>query len=421
MPFTRWPKLFRSHRDARVFFISISLVVIFFLAFISFTRYQTVNELLIRTMQHEAESYASLIILTRHWSASYGGVYVMKQPGDSSNPYLEQMGIKADIRTTDGRTLTLKSPAVMIHEISELASGGEVARFHMVSMKPVNPVNQPDAFEKDALEKFERNSPPLWAIDQSAKKPVFRFVQPVKVERSCLACHERQGYREGDIRGAVSIMTPAAELLRLMRQNARQKVIDFLAASGLLLAILYFLTWKLFVRLDEVQRRLKHIAITDELTGLRNRRYIMEQLEKEYQRAVRSGTPLSLMILDIDHFKVINDQHGHLFGDEVLKAVAHVMEQTLRAYDLLGRIGGEEFLIASPGSSLDDAASLAERIREKIKLLRFDAQPHEISVTISAGVTSLGEQDGRMNSLLIRADEALYLAKKRGRDRVVMT
>jgi diguanylate cyclase (GGDEF)-like protein len=188
---------------------------------------------------------------------------------------------------------------------------------------------------------------------------------------------------------------------------------------GLLLCILYFMTWKLVVRLDEVQKRLKHIAVTDELTGLKNRRYIVEQLDKEYQRAVRSGEPLSLIILDIDHFKRVNDTYGHAVGDAVLKAVAVEMQASLRTYDLLGRIGGEEFLIASPGSVLDEAAGLAERILEKIRTTAVSGS-QKMAVTMSAGVTSLGDQDAKADALLARADAALYMAKQAGRDRVIV-
>lgn len=420
MPLTRWPKLFRSYKDARVFFVSISLVATIFLAVISFSRYRMVNELLVQTMKHEAESYANLIVTTRHWNASYGGVYVLKKPGDRENPYLKQMGIDPDIRTADGRILTLKNPAIMTREISKLTTHDKLVNFHMISLKPLNPENSPNAFERNALERLEKGERHVWDIDRSAQEPVFRFVSPLTVKQPCLACHARQGYREGDIRGGVSILVPAAEMILRMSQNARQKAMDFLVSAGLLLAIIYSLTWKLFVRLDEVQRRLRRIAITDDLTGLRNRRHIMEQLENEYQRALRSGSPLSLMIIDIDNFKKINDQYGHLVGDEVLKAVADEMNQSLRTYDLLGRIGGEEFLIASPGSALEDAATLAERIRKKIKARKMGSKQNEIYITISAGVTSLDPQDAQVNVLLVRADEALYQAKRNGRDQIVI-
>jgi diguanylate cyclase (GGDEF)-like protein len=142
-------------------------------------------------------------------------------------------------------------------------------------------------------------------------------------------------------------------------------------------------------------------------------------MNKEYQRVVRTGGTLSLILLDIDNFKEVNDSFGHAFGDKVLRAVAQEMQGGLRSYDLLGRIGGEEFLIASPGSTLDDAAGLAERIRQMIKGRKISDRTREITVTVSAGVTSLSEQDATAEAILQRADEALYLAKQQGRDRVV--
>ena len=414
-----WPKPFRYFRDVRTFLLSISVAVAVILSVIFIIRYRAVNDLLVQSVKEQAESYANLIIVTRHWNAQYGGVYVEKKPGVESNRYLKDLGILPDLRTTDGRVLTLRNPAIMTREISDLAALSNIVRFHMISLHPLNPENTPDPFEREALERFERGEGNVWRIEPDEREPLFRYVIPLKVERSCLPCHARQGYREGDIRGGVSVSVPADPLLAQMRTNRRHVAADFAITVTVLLSILFFLTWTLAVRLDGAQKKLKLIAMTDELTGLRNRRYIMDHLEKEYQRAVRTGAPLSLILLDIDHFKKVNDNFGHAFGDIVLKAVAREMEGSLRSYDLLGRIGGEEFLIASLGSTLDDATALAERIRERIKARKIANRTYEIHVTISAGATSLSEQDAKADTLLGRADEALYLAKQQGRDRVV--
>jgi diguanylate cyclase (GGDEF)-like protein len=419
MTLTTWPKPFQYFKDVRIFLITVSVVVTLFMTATYLLRYLTVNDLLIETVRHEATSYAQLIVLTRHWNARYGGVFVEKKPGVESNPYLKALGVDPDVRTTDGRVLTLRNPAIMTREISEMARKENTVGFHMISSKALNPENQPDAFERNALDRFEQGEREHWQIDRSSGKPVFRYVLPLIVEEACLSCHRQQGYNQGDIRGGVSVIIPAEGLVAQMRTNRNQIVIDIIVTVGILLAIIYFLAWKLVGRLDETQKRLKHIAVTDELTGLKNRRHIMEQMNKEYQRAVRTGGTLSLIILDIDYFKKVNDSLGHAFGDRVLRAVAQEMQGGLRSYDLLGRIGGEEFLIASPGSTLDDAAGLAERIRQKIKIRKISHKTHEITVTVSAGVTSLGEQDATADAILQRADEALYLAKQQGRDRVV--
>lgn len=414
-----WPKPFQYFKDVRTFLITISVVVTVGVSITYLFRYQTVNDLLIQTLRHEAESFAQLIVLTRHWNAAYGGVYVEKKPGVESNPYLKELGVNPDIRTTDGRILTLRNPAIMTREISELAGRDNLVVFHMISLKTLNPENQPDDFEKRSLERFEKGERQIWQLDRTGERPIFRYILPLAIDRPCLSCHSRQGYKIGDIRGGISISVPAAELVAQMKTNRNQIVIDVIVTIGILLAIIYFLAWKLVGRLDETQKRLKHIAVTDELTGLKNRRYIMEELDKEYQRAARTGGTLSLILFDIDHFKRVNDNFGHAFGDTVLKAVAQEMQASLRTYDLLGRIGGEEFLIASPGSTLDEAVRLAERIRETIKGRKISNVTDTMTVTVSAGITSLSEQDAKADILLARADEALYLAKQQGRDRVV--
>ena len=415
----KWPKPFQYFKDIRTFLITVSLVITIFITAIYVLRYLTVNELLIDTVRHEATSYAQLIALTRHWNAQYGGVYVEKKPGVESNPYLKELGVNPDVRTTDGRVLTLRNPAIMTREISELARQGNTVGFHMISLKNLNPANEPDDFERKALERFEQGEREHWQLHRNSGKSVFRYVLPLIVDETCLSCHRQQGYKLGDIRGGISVRIPAEGLVAQMKTNRHQIIIDVVVTIGILLAMLSFLAWRFVGRLDETQKRLRHIAMTDELTGLKNRRHIMEQMNKEYQRAVRTGGTLSLILLDIDNFKKVNDSFGHAFGDRVLRAVAQEMLGGLRSYDLLGRIGGEEFLIASPGSTLDDAAGLAERIRQKIKSRKIPDRTQEITVTVSAGVTSLSEQDATADAILQRADDALYLAKQQGRDRVV--
>jgi diguanylate cyclase (GGDEF)-like protein len=175
---------------------------------------------------------------------------------------------------------------------------------------------------------------------------------------------------------------------------------------------------KLVKKLSEAQMHLKQISITDELTGLRNRRYIFERLDEEFERARRSGHPLSLIMLDIDHFKRINDTYGHLFGDLVLQATAARIKLSLRKHDLVGRIGGEEFLVICPDSSNADTLVVAERIRAVVNDAVISNEVHEIQVALSAGVTDLKDADRSFEKLFSRADSALYLAKEQGRNRV---
>ena len=164
---------------------------------------------------------------------------------------------------------------------------------------------------------------------------------------------------------------------------------------------------------------MKKLASTDELTGLRNRRHTMRRLEEEYDRAVRLGEPLCLIILDVDRFKGINDRYGHPFGDVVLKSVAARLLETSRSYDVVGRIGGEEFLVITPGAALKEAMAHAERLLATIRGAVVGDGEREIFVTLSAGVTDFREGDSTAVALLKRADRALYRAKQEGRDRAI--
>jgi diguanylate cyclase (GGDEF)-like protein len=174
--------------------------------------------------------------------------------------------------------------------------------------------------------------------------------------------------------------------------------------------------------LKQSNEMLKQLSNTDPLTQLYNRRYMMGMLEKERQRAVRKGTRLSLVILDIDHFKQVNDRYGHLQGDQVLVAVAKLAAISMRAYDITARYGGEEFVVVMPETAHADALTVAERLRLRIQAHAFTGPLKGLKTTVSIGVATFGEDATAISTIedLIReADEALYRAKAGGRNRVV--
>jgi diguanylate cyclase (GGDEF)-like protein/PAS domain S-box-containing protein len=169
----------------------------------------------------------------------------------------------------------------------------------------------------------------------------------------------------------------------------------------------------------ETAERLYRLATTDELTGLYNRRHFMELLGDALRRAQRYRHPLSLVMLDIDHFKNVNDAYGHAAGDAVLRDIAAGLRGAIRGTDILGRLGGEEFAVALPDSDLAAARILAERLRETVKESPFPIGAAMVRVTVSIGGTCLRATHDTVDDLLQRADEALYRAKTAGRDRVV--
>ena len=171
---------------------------------------------------------------------------------------------------------------------------------------------------------------------------------------------------------------------------------------------------------SQYHEEIYRMTIIDGLTQVHVKRYLLEQLDKELMRARRHARDLSFLMLDIDHFKKINDRHGHLAGDYVLKEVARLLSQRIRRDETLARYGGEEFAIVLPETTLEGARALAEGLRERVEQSRFAFQGEIIRVTISIGGAMVDESDRTSLDLIQRADDKLYEAKRAGRDRVLV-
>ncbi len=161
------------------------------------------------------------------------------------------------------------------------------------------------------------------------------------------------------------------------------------------------------------------MTIIDGLTQAHVKRYLLEALEKEIIRARRHARDLSLIMFDIDHFKKINDVHGHLAGDFVLKELARIVQGRIRRDEVFARYGGEEFAIVLPETNLEGARALAEGLREKLESSKFTFQNEVIHVTVSIGVATLTDHDRTSLDLIKRSDQKLYEAKRSGRNRVI--
>ena len=173
-------------------------------------------------------------------------------------------------------------------------------------------------------------------------------------------------------------------------------------------------------RYKKMERQLANMALFDSLTGALSRAAYLQHAEKEFKRSKRYNRPLSTIMIDIDHFKKINDQYGHAAGDHVLQIFVEAIEEEIRGPDAIGRIGGEEFALLMPDTPLKSAAHLAERVRQRITKYPYIAGKMLIEVTASLGVAVMEEEDANYKAMLQRADEALYTAKHSGRNRVTM-
>ncbi|MEW6526748.1 MAG: diguanylate cyclase [Spirochaetota bacterium] len=168
--------------------------------------------------------------------------------------------------------------------------------------------------------------------------------------------------------------------------------------------------------------KLQKLAITDELTGIYNRRKFNEVALREFNRAKRNKNPLSIIIMDIDYFKIVNDTYGHAIGDDVLKTIAKSIAESLRSLDIFARYGGEEFIICLPETSIIAAQNVAERIRSCINDLTFhDKQNNQFKISLSLGVSQIKEYSQTIEDIIRDADKALYEAKSQGRNKVVVS
>jgi diguanylate cyclase (GGDEF)-like protein len=173
------------------------------------------------------------------------------------------------------------------------------------------------------------------------------------------------------------------------------------------------------LELQRAHKDLEVLASTDVLTGAANRREFTARATVEIARARRRGAPISFLALDLDHFKQINDRHGHQAGDEVLKAFVAIAGKALRTSDLIGRMGGEEFAVMLPDTARADAAALAERLRQVIEQASVDTGETRLHVTASLGVAQLGIDGDDFEGVLDAADTRMYQAKYAGRNKVV--
>ena len=171
---------------------------------------------------------------------------------------------------------------------------------------------------------------------------------------------------------------------------------------------------------ERADERNRGLAMRDELTGLINRRFLLEALAQQIAMSKRHGQPLALLMIDIDFFKLVNDNHGHLSGDKVLKGVAQAIAARTRAQDLPGRLGGEEFLVILPNTTAQGAVQLAEILRQGVGSTEFQSVTDKpIAITISIGVCEQGQmRKAQCDDMINAADQALYLAKQNGRNRV---
>ena len=377
------------------------------------------NALIKGQLLRQGQAFFEEVVITREWAAMHGGVYVKLTPDTSVNPYLQKIpDLKVLIRDEEGVVYTLKNPALITRELSEIAATKGLFKFRITSQNPLNPANSPESFEQTALNSFTAGAKEYQAFEKSGNTVYFRYMAPLITKKSCLKCHAHQGYREGDIRGGISVSIPATTVLQQIKENRYYIILTALGIIGLIFAIIRYVSKVFIGDLNRAEQQLREMATRDFLTNLLNRREAYTKTLKEIARAGRTGRPLSFILIDVDYFKQLNDTHGHNAGDMVLTQLAGTLLSALRDYDIVCRYGGEEFLVVSPETDLDQAGRLAERLRETVEAASFTTDSINLQVTVSIGVAQYQDSDS-FESVVGRADTALYRAKQTGRNRVL--
>ena len=411
-------------RIRRVLLFGATMVAVALVATFVFAQLRN-ESVLRRQLLEQGRAFTKEIVATRQFVAYHGGVYVPETAETTLNPYLAGIpGLKTRVRGDDGLTYVLQNPALVTRRVSEelkTLPGTEV-NFHLSSDRPLNPANAADAFEREALKRFEAD-PALreYSTYESTHGTTwFRYASPLHVEKPCLTCHAAQGYMVGDIRGVIDVNIDAGPLLRDIAAGRAFTILWLLGALATLLVVLYFIVTRLLRSLLRAEARLRDLATLDPLTGLENRRIAMRRLSDEVGRSDRLAEELACVMFDLDHFKEVNDARGHAVGDAVLVATGRALQAAARQYDTVARIGGEEFLVLMPRTSVEDAVAAAERMREGVAEATAAAHGWDGgAVTMSAGVTvHVPGADEGPEALLSGADRALYSAKEAGRDRV---
>lgn len=482
-----------------------------------------------------ASAFFQQIVVSRLWNASHGGVYVPITAMTPPNEYLPTKN--RDLTADNGLKLTKVNPSYMTRQIAELAEKNMTGiQFHITSLKPIRPENKAKEWEERWLKSFEQGVKEQGGFIKDGETTWFRYMAPLLTDAGCLMCHAQQGYKEGDIRGGLSVSLPypththigilaghgLAAVLGLIfifiggtlyerkrllfdatfdsaiPTNITDKNHDILMANQSYLDVFgpihdnkktikcyehrpgkschtaqcplakvmggmrkyagetikenegvprfFIVTAKPLLdsrgktigivesfqditelkmaekKLEEFNRKLEALSVTDGLTGIANRRHFDEVLAREHARHARSGAELSLVLLDIDYFKLFNDSYGHVKGDECLRQVAQIVAGCAgRDADLTARYGGEEFACILPDTDRTGAIAIAEKIRCGI-LAR--AIPHKESKVADCVTASLGAvtvrctPDGAVEDLVTQADKLLYRAKASGRNRV---
>ncbi|MDP2562735.1 diguanylate cyclase [Psychrobium sp. 1_MG-2023] len=389
------------------------------------------------TMRGEMSKNLSDIIMT--WASSHEAIYVPLTEKTPSSPYFDIKN--KDIKTSDGVALTQLSAGQILSQLSLLLDKDSV-EFQLISTQPLNPANQASTWQIKVLQSLLDDS--QRHIEE--RNGQFYYIAPLFAEQSCLDCHKDN--QTADLLGAVSFNYPIERLEQrldpLHNQNTFIHSAIFIILSLISALAIYHVrslvnrisaqkaqreetirlkTKNLHQEIEQhkvARAELQRLATHDPLTGIRNRRHFIDSLHNEIKRYQRYKSNFSLLMLDLDHFKKVNDTYGHDCGDYVLQCFAKEIQENLRQSDVFVRYGGEEFAIIATNTQLDAAERFAQKLTKTVEALTIIYHQQTVNITVSIGVAAPSLlKTSSPESLISLADSALYQAKALGRNRAI--
>ena len=319
----------------------------------------------------------------------------------------------------------------IVHTKFILSSNSDI-NIRNVSDSIRNQKNLAHDFEIDALNQFRAtNVEFIHKNVQLDEKEYYFYAQPIKIEPICLMCHGKKAnapsfiqksynngydYQLGEIRGITSILISKELLTQESREKYWERVVVSIFIALIIIMIMYLAVRVLTKKELQLIAQLNKLSYKDELTKINNRRSINDYLSELHEIFLRYQTKYSIIMLDIDHFKAVNDTFGHDVGDTVLIDVAKILNTIRRTTDHIGRWGGEEFMMLVPHNNASEAIQIAERIRHEVEKHSFKSV---LNIRVSLGVTEVKDND-TLQSITKRVDDALYEAKESGRNKVIV-
>jgi diguanylate cyclase (GGDEF)-like protein len=417
--------------------ICIILTTTALISFINISKQESIA-LSQKVLKQEAIAHFDNMVNTRTWNANLNGVFVKATKDLKRNPFLHDN----HTYTKDGDLLIKINPATMTRQISKISNTKSNYLFKITSLKPINPENKPDDFEEKGLLflKNNRNEKFFTNIEKSN----YNLIGSLTTEPSCLSCHKEQDYKLGEVRGGLRVSIPLNNYnITVAAIKSNSMTLTFIT---ILFAIIIGIFSTFFINLiykrqevieklndnleikikertkelEENILKLNELATMDYLTNIPNRRYFFDLGDKIFLLAKRENKNLSLLLLDIDLFKNINDTYGHDIGDEVLKLIAITIKDNIRNSDILARFGGEEFVVLLNETNSKGAENISLKIKDLIEAIDYKKIDALLKTTVSVGVTSIKKEDTNLNNMIKRSDEGMYKSKEKGRNTITL-